>query len=62
MNLPQKVFKRYMRGFNKCTDEEIIESFNKEVDKGGWGYSQSKLSWCITRTIKYQKFRLFRNW
>jgi hypothetical protein len=34
--LPQKLFKDYMKRFNTYSDEEIIEVFNSEVECIGW--------------------------
>ena len=56
MNLPQKLFKKYMRGFNKCSDEEIIESLNYEVGNGGWGTARASYLGALHEQLNIRKF------
>ena len=45
-----------MRGFNKCSDEEIIESFNEEVGKGGWGTARASYLGALHEQLNIRKF------
>lgn len=56
MDLPQKLFNKYMRGFNKCSDEEIIELFNHEVGNGGWGIARASYLGALHEQLNIRKF------
>lgn len=56
MDLPLKLFKQYMRGFNKCSDERIIECFNEEVGKGGWGTARASYLGALHEQLNIRKF------
>ena len=55
-NLPQKLFKRYMEQFNNYSDEEIIEVFNTEVGKGGWGTARASFLGALHEQLNSRKF------
>jgi hypothetical protein len=56
MELPQKLFKQYMRGFNKCSDERIIECLNEEVGKGGWGTARASYLGALHEQLNIRNF------
>ena len=56
MELPQKLFKQYMRGFNKCSDERIIECINEEVGKGGWGTARASYLGALHEQLNIRNF------
>ena len=45
-----------MRGFNKLSDEEIIENFNEEVGKGGWGTARASYLGALHEQLNIRKF------
>jgi len=55
MELPLKLFKQFMRGFNKCSDERIIECFNEEVGKGGWGTARASYLGALREQLNIRK-------
>ena len=56
MNLPQKLFKRYMEQLNNYSDEEIIEVFNREVGNGGWGTARASFLGALHEQLNIRKF------
>ena len=43
--LPIQLYEKFMKSFDKCTDQEIISAFNREAGNCGWEW------WAAVQTL-----------
>ncbi len=56
MNKAFEYYDRFMKRLNKLSDEEIVDEFNDEVGKGGWGTARASFLGALHKQFKLRNF------
>ena len=54
--LPIRLYEKYMKSFDKCTDQEIIKAFNREAGNCGWGTARASYLGALHKQLDKRKF------
>ena len=52
MNKAFEYYEKFMERLNKLSDEEIVDEFNEEVGKGGWGTARASFLAALHKQFK----------
>ena len=56
MNKALEYYDRFMESLNKLSDEEIVDKFNDEVGKGGWGTARASFLGALLKQFRLRNF------
>ncbi len=56
MNYPKKLFNEFMEQLDNYSDEKIVEVFNSEVGKGGWGTARASFLGALHEQLNIREF------
>ena len=51
-----RLYEKYMRSFDKCTDQQIIKAFNKEAGNCGWGTARASYLGALHKQLELRNF------
>ena len=54
--LPIRLYEKYTASFDKCTDQEIINAFNKEAGNCGWGTARASYLGALHKQLEKRNF------
>ena len=54
--LPVRLYEKYKKRFDKCTDQEIIKAFNREAGNCGWGTARASYLGALHKQLEKRNF------
>ena len=51
-----QLYEKYMKRFDKCTDQEIIKAFNREAGNCGWGTARASYLGALHHQLEKRNF------